>query len=82
MALPPISRPVSPPAASPAPRPVADARAAAQRAFFEAALGRASQAATPVEPMRQTPAAPARANTTSAAPDPNARPGSIVNIRV
>ncbi len=87
MALPPIS-------GQPAPRipPAGDARTAAQRAFFEAALGRgqiaepatrptataatpAVRAASPAPSTREEPSATQR-------PDGNARPGSIVNIRV
>jgi len=62
MALPPISStPV------PAQRPMSEARAAAQRAFFEAALGRAAAAPAPA-PSAQTAAAAATGPRAAAAP--------------
>jgi hypothetical protein len=87
LALPPISgQPI------PAARPIADPRAAAQRAFFQAALGKASapQAAAPAPQLAQaapqtfrTPApAPAAPPTDRPPPDRSARPGSLVNIVV
>jgi hypothetical protein len=87
LALPPISgQPI------PAARPIADPRAAAQRAFFQAALGKTSapQAAAPAPQMaRAAPQAfrvPAPAPTAPPAdhqpPDRSARPGSLVNIVV
>jgi len=85
MALPPISStPI------PAQRPMSEARAAAQRAFFEAALGRASAAQATAPSAQTTPATPtaaarapaaARASEPSRTYDPALRPGSIVNIR-
>ena len=86
MALPPITgRPISPPA-QPS-RSVADARAA-QKAFFDAALGKVQAPAT-VQRAAPTAAAPARPSPilTSApaaepSPDRPMRPGSLVNIVV
>ncbi|HYF23352.1 MAG TPA: hypothetical protein VD929_08145 [Caulobacteraceae bacterium] len=67
------------------PRPqAADARVAAQRAFFEAAMGQARAAAAPqTPPARPTQATvpPARAEP-AAAPERLARPGSLLDIRV
>jgi hypothetical protein len=88
VALPPISgQPI------PAPRPITDPRAAAQRAFFQAALGRAQapQAAAPTPQV--TAAAPQAARAHATVPvatpradtqpsDRSARPGSIINIIV
>ena len=85
MALPPISgQPI------PAARPIADPRAAAQRAFFQAALGKASapQTAAPTPQVAQAasqtfrPPAPAAPPTDLQRPDRSARPGSLVNIVV
>ena len=88
MALPPISGP-----SVPATRPIADPRAAAQRAFFQAALGQAqAPQAAALAPQVAT-AAPqaARVHTTAPTaapradaqpPDRAARPGSIINITV
>jgi hypothetical protein len=88
LALPPISGQPIPPT-----RPIADPRAAAQRAFFQAALGRA-QAPEAAAPTRQVAAAApqaTRVQTTAPAatprtdaqpPDGSARPGSIINITV
>jgi hypothetical protein len=90
VALPPISgQPI------PAARPIADPRAAAQRAFFQAALGKAqgAQAAAPTAQLAtaapqaariQTaaPVASQRAPTTAQPPDRSARPGSLLNITV
>jgi hypothetical protein len=87
LALPPISgQPV------PAARPIADPRAAAQRAFFQAALGKASapQAAAPPTQVAQPAAqpfgaagpAPAAPPTDLQRPDRSARPGSLLNIVV
>lgn len=94
MALPPINGTLSQGAGA---APASQARLAAQRAFFDAALGRAQGAAT-VQTRSQAAPAPLQA---SARPttiprtepavafdpnrhpnDPTARPGSIVNIRV
>jgi hypothetical protein len=87
LALPPISgQPI------PAARPIADPRAAAQRAFFQAALGKTSapQATAPTPQVAQAapqtfraPApAPAASPTDHQPPDRSARPGSLVNILV
>jgi hypothetical protein len=88
LALPPISgRPISPPALPS--RSVADARAA-QKAFFDAALGkvqapttvqRAAPAATPAPTMRPSPILTA-APTAEPSPDRPMRPGSLLNIVV
>jgi hypothetical protein len=89
MALPPIR-----PDAFPTPaRPAADAaRLAAQRAFFDAALGRAgAPSATPVTavPLAAPVTATVRAQPVQRLPDPGAepparplRPGSLLDIRV
>jgi hypothetical protein len=86
LALPPISgQPV------PAARPIADPRAAAQRAFFQAALGKASaptaaapaSAAAPAARAQATaPVAAPRIDLDGKAPDRSGRPGSILNITV
>jgi hypothetical protein len=85
LALPPISG-----QPAPAARPIADPRAAAQRAFFQAALGRAEASQAPAATAAPTPmtraqaqalAAP-RTEPTTQAPDRLARPGSILNITV
>jgi hypothetical protein len=87
LALPPISgQPV------PAARPIADPRAAAQRAFFQAALGKTAgpQAAAPTpqvaqaapQPFRAAAQAPTAPPTDLQRPDRSARPGSLVNIVV
>ena len=85
MALPPISgQPI------PAARPIADPRAAAQRAFFQAALGKTSapQATAPTPQVAQAAPqtfrapAPAAPPTDLQPPDRSARPGSLVNILV
>jgi len=83
LALPPISgQPIR------AARPIAEPRAAAQRAFFEAALGRTTAApqAPATAPTSHVPTtspvmAP-RAPVDVQRPDPSARPGSLVNITV
>jgi len=78
MALPPISG-LTPPRA----QPLGDARAAAQRAFFEAALVRsAAPAATAPSAAAVKPPAPPATPIARTAPDPSARPGSVVNILV
>ena len=83
MALPPISG-----QSIPAARPIAEPRAAAQRAFFEAALGRAQAAPQAAAPPRDSPVqttspvAASRAPVDVKRPDPSARPGSLVNITV
>jgi hypothetical protein len=88
LALPPISgQPI------PATRPIADPRAAAQRAFFQAALGRAQAPQAGAPPAQVATSAPqaARLHTTAPIatpradnqpPDRSARPGSIINITV
>jgi hypothetical protein len=80
MALPPISgqTPPRPPA-------VSDARAAAQRAFFEAALGRTPgqvPATAPVQAQGSVAAIRPPAPAAPAEPTANTRPGSRVNIVV
>lgn len=91
MALPPISGQAIPPQTQPT-RSVADARAA-QRAFFEAALGKvqAPAAATRPSPAVAAPAVPAPARpapilASNPPPEINTnrplRPGSLVNIVV
>ena len=88
MALPPISGQAIQPQAQPA-RSVADARAA-QRAFFDAALGkvqapatvhRAAPVAAPVAPARPSPILTA-APSAEPSPDRPMRPGSLLNIVV
>lgn len=89
MALPPING--STPGTA-QPRPVSDARVAAQRAFFQAALGKveAPQAARPIAPTQTARAAPQpppyRAQSDPvvipAKPDRIVRPGSLVDIKV
>ena len=68
------------------PRPAtADACVAAQRAFFEAAMGQARAAAAPQTPPTAKPAQPALQPTRAepvAAPERLARPGSLLDIRV
>ncbi len=74
------------------PRPVSEARAAAQRAFFQAALGKveAPQAARPAAPLQTARAAPqapifrahAEPVPIPAKPDRIVRPGSLVDIKV
>lgn len=88
MALPPISGQAVQPQANPT-RSVADARAA-QRAFFDAALGkvqapttvqRAAPVATPAPAVRPSPILTA-APPAEPSPDRPMRPGSLVNIVV
>lgn len=91
----PSALPVQPPASAVS-GPGADAaRAAAQKAFFDAAMGRTAAPAAPAAPQA---AAPSRASFFAPAapvqraeirPDPNAeppsrvlRPGSLLDIRV
>ena len=73
-------------------RPVTDARAAAQKAFFQAALGKVEtpqtiRAAAPIQTARAAPQAPVfRAVSEPVAipakPDRIVRPGSLVDIKV
>jgi len=86
VALPPISGQVVQPQSQPA-RSVADARAA-QRAFFEAALGKV-QAPASVQraaPVVTAPSRPTLVQPTAApadvSPDRPLRPGSLLNIVV
>jgi len=86
VALPPISGQAVQPQTQPS-RSVADARAA-QRAFFEAAMGKV-QASSPVPRAAPAPAAPARPSpilTSAPTAEPSGarplRPGSLVNIVV
>lgn len=67
--------------------PAADARTAAQRAFFDAALGRttSSPAAVPVAETARSLSQPAVQRTAAAAaadPQRPLRPGSLLDIRV
>ncbi len=89
MALTPIPGRTLPPTASP--RPPADARAAAQRAFFEAALAKtttaaATQAAAPAraESRAVQPAVTRLQDETTIPPHPGRplRPGSLIDIKV
>ena len=89
MAIPPLTGSSSSVAA---PRAVTGDRAAAQKAFFQAALGKvaAPQAASPVAPTQTARAAPPspvfRAHSEPVAiparPDRIVRPGSLVDIKV
>ena len=71
-------------AGTPAQRPVDPARAAAQRAFFEAALGKASAPAAAAAPAPAQAMAPVQRTPDTAAPKPEKvlRPGSLLDIRV
>jgi len=91
MALPPVRQPIAPTAAVAA-RPDAG-RLAAQKAFFEAALGKAQPAAAPpaaaptAAPGQVLKAAPAQPAARMAAlpeepPKKILRPGSLLDIRV
>ena len=68
--------------------PASDARAAAQKAFFQAALGGEQVAAArqPVEPVapasRFTPQSMQRADAPAEAPTRILRPGSFIDIKV
>ena len=81
-------RPNLPPAVQPnaAPKPADAARAAAQRAFFEIAFGKAPGPVQASEPTPAAVAGEAGVRTAQAAPGaaPNrlARPGSLLDIRV
>jgi len=79
-------RPPSLPAVAPtSPTPRNDARTAAQRAFFEAALGKAPSAPVAAAPAAQTAPAAPRVETAAATEEPAKRfprPGSILDIRV
>jgi len=92
VALPPINGKATQPAA--VPQPAADPRAAAQRAFFNAALVKAG---APAAATKAVAAAPARAESravqpavtrlqdeTTAQPHPGRilRPGSLIDIKV
>ena len=89
MAIPPIIG--STPGAAQS-RPVSEARVAAQRAFFQTALGKvdATQAAQPAAPLQTARAAPQppvfRAQSEPvvipARPERIVRPGSLVDIKV
>lgn len=71
------------PQAQPA-RPIDPARAAAQRAFFEAALGKAAApSAAPAQAHSQAAPAPPRTPEVGAPkPEKILRPGSLLDIRV
>lgn len=89
-------RPPFPPPATAAPQGVqGQARSAAQKAFFEAALGRAAPAQAPVQPTRTTQTAEVQVRATlvreipqpvrtapDEAPQKILRPGSLLDIRV
>ena len=89
MAIPPI---IGQTAGAAQPRPASEARVAAQRAFFQAALGKveAPQGAQPIAPLQTARAAPQaptfRAHSEPVAipakPDRIVRPGSLVDIKV
>jgi len=61
--------------------PRAEALRAAQRAFFNAAAGRAGVPAPKPEPAAPTPA-PAQSTTAAAEPRRYPRPGSVLDIKV
>ncbi|HEY8573684.1 hypothetical protein [Phenylobacterium sp.] len=65
-------------------RPMDPARAAAQRAFFEAALGRAPAAAAPQAAAAPSAPKPLQRTPEAGAPKPEKllRPGSLLDIRV
>lgn len=77
-------RPVAWPAAAQPAQPASPARSAAQRAFFEQALGRAGAPApqAAVQPSPAQPAAPARMRIPDAPPEKILRPGSLIDIKV
>jgi hypothetical protein len=77
-------RPANLQPASPVARPVDAARLAAQKAFFEVALGKAAPAAAPVATVAAAPAAPVQRMPEPDAPKPQRllRPGSLLDIRV
>ncbi len=87
--------PVRPSLTPPTANPAGAARTAAQRAFFDAAMGRAAPAAAPTQApaVQAAPVAPVRAAIppqqpmANLTPDPNEpvryrRPGSILDIKV
>jgi hypothetical protein len=77
-------RPANLTPASPIARPVDAARLAAQKAFFEAALGKAPTAAASPSPVAAAQAAPVQRVPELDAPKPQKllRPGSLLDIRV
>lgn len=77
-------RPANLTPASPVARPVDPARLAAQKAFFDAALGKASPAAATPAPAATVQAAPVQRTPEPDAPKPQRllRPGSLLDIRV
>lgn len=87
MAIAPL-RPQTLPVHVPGPSPASAARAAAQKAFFQAALGGEQIAAArqPVEPVspasRFTPQSMQRADAPAEAPTRILRPGSFIDIKV
>ena len=90
MALPPVRTAMTPQTTAPA-RPAVDtARAAAQRAFFQAAMGGVEAPTTPkprpVDPVqaasRFTPQASQRASIPDEPPQRILRPGSFIDIKV
>jgi hypothetical protein len=83
-------RPQTLPVPVPGPSPASAARTAAQKAFFQAALGgeqiAAARQAPPVEPVspasRFTPQSMQRADAPAEAPTRILRPGSFIDIKV
>lgn len=77
-------RPTVPPASQPGATPAGPVRTAAQRAFFEAALGKAAAAPAPSAPAAPA-ATPVEARAAPAPSEPPRkilRPGSLLDIRV
>jgi hypothetical protein len=74
--LPPVPGPQTPAAQ------LDQAKLAAQRAFFAAALGRAGPAAEPAPAATAAPAPRSNLEPTSEAPRKILRPGSLLDIRV
>jgi hypothetical protein len=73
-----------PAAAAPVQRPAEAARAAAQKAFFEAALGKASAPAPAAQAAPAAALQPVQRTPDPAAPEPQKvlRPGSLLDIRI
>jgi hypothetical protein len=79
LALPPISPRTAQP--QPAAQPGVDARTAAQRAFFEAALRKVGAPAAAARPAAASAASPVQVNA-DAQPSRILRPGSLIDIKV
>lgn len=75
-------RPPFPQGLPPGAAPAGQVRTAAQRAFFEAALGKASAAQPAAAPERPAPAPAPAAAAASEPPKKILRPGSLLDIRV